>query len=72
MLWGNFFIVYLFILREKERERMSGEGAERERERERERGRERIPSRLHTVSTEPNVGLRAGSHKDLRNGEIMT
>ena len=32
----------------------------------RERGRERIPSRLHTVSTEPDVGL------DLTNHEIMT
>ena len=35
-------------------------------EAERERRRERIPSRLHTVSTEPNVGL------ELTNGEIMT
>ena len=34
-------------------------------QRERERKRERIPSRLRTVSTEPNVGL------DLTNGEIM-
>ena len=41
---------------------MSGGGAERERERE----REGIPSRLHTVSTEPNIGLA------LRNCEIMT
>ena len=31
-----------------------GEG---QREREREGGRERIPNRLHTVSTEPNRGL---------------
>ena len=36
------------------------------RERERERERERIPSRLHTVSTEPDVGL------GLTNCEIMT
>ena len=32
----------------------------------RERGRKRIPSRLHTISAEPNVGL------DLMNCEIMT
>ena len=41
-----------------------GEG-QRERERERER-RERIPSRLHTISAEPNAGLK------LMNHEIMT
>ena len=32
----------------------------------RERGRERIPSKLHAVSAEPDVGL------DLTNCEIMT
>ena len=37
-------------------------GAERERERE----RERIPSRVHAVRAEPDVGL------NLRNLEIMT
>ena len=37
-----------------------------EREREREGGRERIPSRLHTVSTGPNREL------EPRNCEIMT
>ena len=31
-----------------------------------ERGRERIPSRLHAVSTEPNVGLQ------LKNCRIVT
>ena len=50
--------------RGKERER-EGEG-EGEREREREREKERIPSRLHAVRTEPDVGL------SLMNGEIMT
>ena len=39
---------------------MSRAGAEREGK------RERIPSRLHTVSAEPNVGL------ELANHEIMT
>ena len=38
----------------RERESMSKRGAE---ERERERGRERILSRLHTVSTEPDAGF---------------
>ena len=37
-----------------------------ERKRERERERERIPSRLHTVSTEPDMGL------DPMNYEIMS
>ena len=47
--------VYLFIF---EREGKSKWGrAERERE------RERIPSRLHTVSTELNVGLESANHK---------
>ena len=41
---------------------MSRRGAERERERK----RERIPSRLHAVSAEPNTGL------ELTNWEIMT
>ena len=45
--------------RERERERGSRGGAERERERER---RERIPSTLHVVSTEPNVGLNPMKH----------
>ena len=41
---------------------MRGRGKERERE----RGRERIPSRFHTISTEPYVGL------DLTNCENTT
>ena len=55
------FLVGLFIHFERERESdsMSGEGK-------RERERERIPSTLHTVSTEPVVGL------ELMNPEIMT
>ena len=51
-----FFKVYLFILRERQQGR----------DRERERGRERIPSRLHAVSMEPNSGL------DPTNEEMMT
>ena len=48
---------------------MRGEGQrtrERQRERERERERESIPSRLHTVSTEPDSEL------ELLNCELMT
>ena len=42
----------MFILRERERENvnMSREG-------QRARERERLPSRLHTICTEPDVGL---------------
>ena len=28
-----------------------------------ERGKERVPSRLHAVSTEPNVGLEHTNHE---------
>ena len=45
-------------VRERETEHEQGRG--------RERGRQRIPSRLHTVSTETNVGLKLTNH------EIMT
>ena len=44
------FFIFFYFLRERERER------EREQGRGRERGRARIPSGLHTVSTEPDVG----------------
>ena len=46
----------MFILKEREQ---AGEG-------ERERRRDRIPGRLHTVSMDPDVGLK------LTNCEIMT
>ena len=52
-----FMFVYLFILIGRERER-AGRG--------RRRGRDRISSRLHAVSTEPDAGL------NLMNHEIMT
>ena len=51
----NFF-VYLFILREREKAHFW----------ERQRERERIPSRLHTASAEPNTQLEPTNH------EIMT
>ena len=60
-LWFHlFFFFNLFILRERERERESTSrgGAERR--------TDRIPSRLHTISAEPNMGL------ELMNCEIMT
>ena len=57
----KFFLCSLFSYLERERER------ERENESsgETERKRERIPSRFHTISTEPNLGL------ELTNREIM-
>ena len=56
LVYFNLFFLSLFILRERDRERKG----------QRERGGERIPSRLHTVSTEPKAGL------ELMNHEIMT
>ena len=50
----------IYIERERDKKYERRGRAERERE-----GRERIPSRLLTVSTEPNAGL------DLMNHEIM-
>ena len=43
--------------RERGRERELAGEEQRERERKREREGERIPSRLHTVRTEPDAGL---------------
>ena len=57
-----FFKFYLFILREIQRENKWGRGRERERDGE----RQRIPSSLHAVSTEPDAGLEPTSC------EIMT
>ena len=51
-----FFLISLFILREREGERM-GEG---------QKERERIPRRLHAVRAEPDARL------DLTNCEIIT
>ena len=54
--WFFFLMFILFILRERKRERVRvGEGQ-----------RERIPSRLHSVSVEPDVRLKP------TNCEIMT
>ena len=48
----------LFIFeRKRKRERESKQ------RRDREKGRESIPSRLHTVSTEPSAGLELTNHK---------
>ena len=52
------FLVFIFG---RERERTSGIGAER--------GRERIPSRLCTISTEPEVGLEPTNHKIMTSAE---
>ena len=56
------FVLIMFILRERERERASASGGGVETE----TGRQRIPSRLHIVSTEPHAVL------ELTNCEIMT
>ena len=53
-----FFKFYLFILRERKNMQEQGEG--------RQRGKERIPSRLCAISTEPDEGLNP------KNYEIMT
>ena len=55
MVINYLFKKFLFIYFERQSTR-----------RQRERKRETIPSRLHTVRTEPNMGL------ELTNGEIMT
>ena len=47
----TLFFKVLFIYFERDRDSVSGGRAERE------RGRVRIPSRLHTVSTERDAGL---------------
>ena len=52
----------MFILRQGERDEAPASGGWRGAEKE----RERVPSRLHTVSAEPDVGL------DPTNCEIMT
>ena len=65
----SYLFIYLF-LRERERERERERGREGERGRGRERGRQRIPSRLHTISAEPEAGLNTGL--ELTNSEIMT
>ena len=44
--------MFIYLFRESEQ----GRGRERE-------GREKIPSRLHTVSTEPDAGLSLMNHK---------
>ena len=56
----HFALVFLslFILRKREKEHEQGRG--------RERQRGRIPSSLHAVSVEPDVGLKVMNH------EIMT
>ena len=50
---------------ERERKRTSKEGAERERG-------ERIPSRLHAVSTEPDIGLSPMNHEIITRTKIKS
>ena len=56
IFYHSFLKVYLFILRERTQ---VGGGEERERE----RREKRIPSRLHTVSAEPEAGLNPTNHQ---------
>ena len=51
--------MYLFILRERERENVCAQNQGRGRE----RGKERLPSRLCTVSAEPDAGLELTNHE---------
>ena len=56
--YGLKIILFIYFGRERERERESkGRGAKRGKE------RERIPSRLHPDSTEPNAGLEPMIHE---------
>ena len=52
---GRFYYFFKFINFEREREQVKEEQEERE--------RERIPNRLHTVSIQPNVGLKVTNHE---------
>ena len=58
--WGSesHFLLSLFIYFEREREREREQAGEEQTKR-----RQRIPSSLHAVSTELDMGLRAQSHK---------
>ena len=55
LLVSLFFFEVLLIYFEREKACEQGRG--------RERGRERIPSRIHVVSAEPDVGLNVMSHE---------
>ena len=41
-------------------------------ERGREKGRERIPSRFHTISAEPDTGLELTNHEIMTSAEIQS
>ena len=60
-----FLSLFTYFERDREREREERK-EESQREREREREKDRIPSKLHAASREPNMGLK------LTNCEIMT
>ena len=53
-VFSTFFIFSLFIYFERDRER---DREDSEQGRDRERGTQRVPSRLCTVSVEPDMGL---------------
>ena len=58
-VWSRFVYIFFYLFfKERDTESMRGRGAER--------GRQRIPSNLCAISTEPDAGLR------LTNCEIVT
>ena len=63
----TFIVLSYFILSKRERKRESdwGEG-------QRERERERILSKIHTISTEPSMGLGLKNCKILTEAEIKS
>ena len=62
----------MFIYFERERERKKGRERESMSRGGAERERERIPSRLHTVSTEPHAGLDLTKHEIMTRAEIKS
>ena len=61
MTFLGFLLMFLFIF---ETERQRKRDRELTEEGQRERRRERIPSRFHTVSTEPDAGLEL-THREI-------
>ena len=69
-VFGDRVFIYLFLKiyfeREREDVHTSGRGAERE------GGREKIPSRLRTVSIKPDVGLKPTNREIMTRAEVRS
>ena len=63
---NRFSIFFKFIYFERDREH------EHEKKRGRERGREKIPTRIHAVSPEPNLGLNPMNHEIMTSAKIKS